>query len=74
MLLMRTRKQRGIELPVDRVSVVGIATRAAGWTVWGSNLGGGEIFRTRTDRPWGRTQPPVQRVPGLLPGGKAAGA
>jgi hypothetical protein len=24
-----------------------------GWTVRGSNLGGGEIFRTRPDRPWG---------------------
>ena len=26
---------------------------ATGWTVRGSNLGGGEIFRTRPDRPWG---------------------
>jgi hypothetical protein len=24
-----------------------------GWMVRGSNLGGGEIFRTRPDRPWG---------------------
>src|SRR5215475_13460510 len=24
-----------------------------GWTVRGSNLGGGEIFRTYPDRPWG---------------------
>jgi len=24
-----------------------------GWTVQGSNRGGGEIFRTRPDRPWG---------------------
>jgi hypothetical protein len=23
-----------------------------GWTVRGLNLGGGEIFRTRPDRPW----------------------
>jgi len=23
-----------------------------GWTVWGSNLGGGEIFCTCLDRPW----------------------
>ena len=44
-----------------------------GWTVRGSNLGGGEIFRTRPDRPWG--------LPSLLYngyrvffGGKAAGA
>jgi len=24
-----------------------------GWTVWGSNLGGGKIFRTHLDLPWG---------------------
>ena len=24
---------------------------ATGWTVWGSNPGGGEVFRTRPDRP-----------------------
>jgi len=43
------------------------------WTVRGSNPGGGEIFRTRPDRPWG--------LPNFLyngyrvfPGGKAAGA
>jgi len=24
-----------------------------GWTVWGSNPGGGEIFCTCPDRPWG---------------------
>jgi len=46
---------------------------ATGWTVRGSNPGGGEIFRTNPDRPWG--------LPGLLyngyrlfPGGKAAAA
>jgi len=26
---------------------------ATGWTVRGSNPGGGEIFRTRPDRAWG---------------------
>jgi len=26
---------------------------AAGWTVWGSNSSGGEIFRTCPDQPWG---------------------
>jgi len=25
---------------------------ATGWTVWDSNPGGGEIFFTRSDRPW----------------------
>jgi hypothetical protein len=26
---------------------------ATGWTVWGSNPDGGEIFLTCPDRPWG---------------------
>ena len=46
---------------------------ATGWTVRGSNPGGGEIFHTHPDWPWG--------LPSLLyngyrvfPGGKAAGA
>ena len=26
---------------------------ATGWSVWKSNPGGGEVFRTRPDRPWG---------------------
>ena len=26
---------------------------ATAWTVQGSNPGGGEIFRTRPERPWG---------------------
>jgi hypothetical protein len=38
-----------------------------GWTVRGSNLGRGEIFRTRPDRPWG----PVGT--GSLPGVKRPG-
>ena len=56
-----------------RDSVVGIARLATGWTVRGSNPGGGEIFRTRPDRPWG---PPslLYNVYRLFPGGKAAGA
>jgi len=33
--------------------VVGIATGYTGWTVRGSNPGGGEFFRTCPDRPWG---------------------
>ena len=39
----------------------------------GSNLGGGEIFRTRPDRPW---DPPSLLYDGyrVFPGGKAAGA
>ena len=46
---------------------------ATGWTIRGSNPGGGEIFRTRSDRSWG---PPSLLYNWYLvfPGGKAAGA
>jgi hypothetical protein len=42
---------------------------ATGWTVRGSNPGGGEIFRTCPDRPWG---PPslLYNGYGLFPSGK----
>jgi hypothetical protein len=42
---------------------------ATGWTVRGSNPGGGEIFRTCPDRPWG---PPSFLYNGyrVFPGGK----
>ena len=43
-------------LPFGRDSSVSIAT-ASGWTVWGSNSGGGGVFRTRPDRPWGSPSP-----------------
>jgi hypothetical protein len=46
---------------------------ATGGTVRGSNPGGGEIFRTRPDWPWG---PPSLLYEGyrVFPGGKTAGA
>jgi hypothetical protein len=42
---------------------------ATGWTVRGSNPGGGEIFRTCPDRPWG---PPslLYNEYRVFPGGK----
>ena len=42
---------------------------ATGWTVRGSNSGGGEVFRTCPDRPWG---PPSPLYNGyrVFPGGK----
>ena len=45
---------------------------AMDWTVWGSNPGWGEIFRTRLDQPWG---PPSFLYNGyrVFLGGKAAG-
>ena len=51
-----------------RDSSVGIATRY-GLDGPGSNPGGGEIFRTRPDRPWG---PPSLLYNGywVFPGGK----
>ena len=46
---------------------------ATGWTVRGSNLGGGEIFRILSNRPW---DPSSLLYNGyrVLPGGTAAGA
>jgi len=44
-----------------------------GWTIRGSNPGAGEIFRTRTDRPWGPTSLLCHEYP-FLPGGEAAQA
>ena len=44
------------------------------WTFRGSNPGGSEIFLRQSGQAVGIIQPPVQWVPGLFPGGKAAGA
>ena len=46
---------------------------ATGWAVWGSNPGGGEIFLTRLDQPWGPAPPSYTMGNGIFPGGKAAG-
>ena len=46
---------------------------ATGWTVRGSNPGGGEIFCTRPDRPWGPSSLLYEGYR-IFPGGKAAGA
>jgi hypothetical protein len=43
---------------------------ATGWTVRGSNPGGGEIFRTRPDRPW-VTPSPLYSGYRVVPGGKS---
>jgi hypothetical protein len=59
--------------PMGRDSVAGIEL-AMGWTVWESNPGGGKIFHTRPDWPWGPNEPPAQWAPGVLAGSKAAGA
>jgi len=55
-------------LPVGRVAQ-SVWRLTTGWTVRGSNPGGGEIFRTRPDRPWG---PPSLLYNGyrVFPGGK----
>jgi hypothetical protein len=55
-----------------RDSSVGIETRY-GLDGPGSNLGGGEIFRTRPDRPWETTSLLFNGYR-VFPGGKAAGA
>jgi len=40
--------------------------------VWGVNPGGGEIFRTRPDRPWGSSSSYTMGT-GSLPGVKCPG-
>jgi len=52
---------------VGQDSAVGMAT------VRGSNSGGGEIFRTRPDRPWDPPSPPYS-VYRVVPGVRTAGA
>ena len=52
-------------------SVIGIAT--VSWTVRRLNPVRGVIFRTPSIPPIEPTQPPVQWVPGVFPGAKAAG-
>ena len=44
-IVYTSQKWAGIAQSVQRL--------ATGWTVQGSNSGGGEIFRARSDRPWG---------------------
>ena len=46
---------------------------ATGWKAWGSNPGGGELFRTHPHRPWGQ---PSLLYNGycVFPGGKVGGA
>jgi len=56
----------------DRDISVGIAT-CYGLDGPGSNPGGGEIFRTQPDRPWGPLSLPYNGYL-VLPGGKTAGA
>ena len=60
-----------MQLPLKYVGRVAQSVQqlATGWTVWGSNSGGGEIFCTCPDRPWG---PPSLLYNGyrVFPGGK----
>ena len=60
---------------VGRDCSVGIAIRT-GWTVRGSNARGYEIFRTRSDQPWGQDCLicNMQWILSVFPGGKAAWA
>jgi hypothetical protein len=63
----------GKEMAVSNMLKIKLHLNYTYWTVRGSNPGGGEIFRTRPDRPWG---PPSLLYNGykVFPGGKAAGA
>ena len=51
-------------------SSVGIVTR---YGVRGTSAIDGEVFLTRPKRPWGQPILLYNGVPGLFPGGKAAG-
>ena len=66
----RVTNEMGTPDAQGREGAVGIVT---GWPVRGSNPVGGEIFRTRPDRPWG---PPSLLYNGypVFPGGKRARA
>jgi hypothetical protein len=61
--------QKAGHLPTQAQLVLRLAM---GWMVRGLNPGGGEIFHTHPDRPWG---PPSLLYTGywVLPGGKVAG-
>ena len=54
--------------PRGRDSSVGIVTGYGLEDPGIKSRWGGDIFRTRPDRPWGPTQPPVQWVPCLSRG------
>jgi len=58
------------ELPPTHKILFNI-TASMPWTVRGSNPGGGEIFRTRPDRPWG--PPSLYNCYRVFPGEKGPG-
>ena len=49
-----------------------VSRLVTGWAVRGSNSGGGKIFRTDPDQPWGSPSP-LHNGYRVFPGGKAAG-
>ena len=51
-MIIKTNINKVFSTEVGRV-VQSVQRLATGWTVRGSNPGGGEIFRTCPDRPWG---------------------
>ena len=48
--MIKEKRPRSSDVTIIIVTTVRLAT---GWAVRGSNPGGGDIFRTCPDRPWG---------------------
>ena len=65
-------QRKPYRLDMGRDDVIGLQL-ATGWTVRGSNPGGGQTFCTDTNMPWGSPRL-LYNGYRVIPGGKVAGA
>jgi len=56
------RKTASKSMRISKVIPECVVHMATSWKAQGSNSGGGEIFRTRPERPGPETHPPICRV------------